>query len=235
MRFSFVIPARNESKSIGACLHSIEDASHGYPGEVEIIVVLNRCTDSTESIALASGVKVVVDNSRNLAKIRNAGARSASGEILITIDADSTMSPNMLGEVDRALLSGKYIGGGVPIRPERFSVGIFLSGLLIYCCLPPGLSAGLFWCYCCDFNAIGGFDETVVIGEDVDFARRLKAYGKRNGKRFGTLWRTHITTSCRKFDAFGDWFLLKRPWLLRRALGGKDSQLANRLFYDFER
>jgi glycosyltransferase involved in cell wall biosynthesis len=235
MKFSIVIPARDESAYIGACFDSIERAARNCEGEVETIVVLNRCTDSTADIAVSAGAKTVQDDRKNLAMIRNSGARQACGDILITVDADSTMSSNMLHEIDKALQSGRYIGGGVPIRPERFSLGIFLSGVLLMATLPLGISAGLFWCRREDFNAVGGFDENVVIAEDIDFAKRLKAHGKRNNKKFGTLRKTYITTSCRKFDKYGDWFLVKQPWLIRRALSGTDKELADRIFYDFER
>jgi len=234
VKFSIVIPARNEAANIGACLASIDSASAPYSGQVETIVVLNRCTDATETIALEHAVRIARDDSRNLSKIRNAGARMAMGDILLTIDADSRMSANMLVEVDRKLSSGKFIGGGVPIRPERLSVGIILTGLLVLAFLP-GISAGVFWCYRRDFEAIGGFDERLVIAEDVDFARRLQVYGRKEHKRFGTLWRTGIVTSCRKFDKFGDWFILKRPLMLWRAVRGRDSGISDQLFYDFQR
>jgi len=235
MKFSIIIPARNEERFLGACLDSIRAAAGSYPGEVEVVVVLNRCTDGTERIAREHGAKVISDEARNLAHLRNAGARASSGEILVTIDADSTMTPNMLTEIDRKLRSGKYIGGGVPIHPERFSLGLLASGLLILSFLPPGISAGLFWCLRSVFEAIGGFDESRVVGEDVDFAIRLKAYGKKRKQRFGTLWKTHITTSCRKFDQLGDWFLAKKPWVLWRAIHGTDTSYADLYFYDFMR
>lgn len=235
MRFSIVIPARNESHYLPACLDSIETACTPYEEDAEVIVVVNRCTDSTEEIALSRGFKTAHDESRNLSKVRNAGARQATGDILITIDADSVMSSNMLVEVDRALRSRTYIGGGVPIRPERMSAGILLSALMIYSFLPFGVSAGMFWCLRSDFDAIGGFDENLVIAEDVNFALRLKAHGKHCGKRYGTLRKAHIKTSCRKFDRFGDWFLVKQPLVLWHALRGREDGLADRLFYDFER
>lgn len=234
MRFSVVIPARNEAKYIGACLDSIRTASHSHTGQIEIVVVLNRCTDSTGAIAREYGACTVDDDNRNLAKTRNAGARHATGDVLVTIDADSRMAPNMFEEIDQALSTGKYIGGGVPIRPERLSLGIFLTGLIALSFMP-GLSAGLFWCNRTDFQAIGGFNESLRVGEDVDFARRLRAYGKRKHKRFGTLWHTHIVTSCRKFDKFGDWYFVRRPWILWRAIQGVDTGFSNTIFYDYER
>ena len=86
-----------------------------------------------------------------------------------------------------------------------------------------------------DFQAIGGFDEKWVSVEDLDFAKRLKAYGKTKGKRFGTICRSHIITSCRKFDTFGDWFLVRDPAFVRRIFTGKSQADADRLYYDFEK
>jgi glycosyltransferase involved in cell wall biosynthesis len=240
MTFSIIIPAHDEERWLGGGIAACREAQARHGGTVEIIVVLNRCTDRTEVIARAAGAVVVREDARNLAKIRNAGARVARHEVLITVDADSRMHPDTLVEVERALASGRYIGGGVPIRPERRSLGIRISALCInLMILPLGISAGLFWCWRRDFEAIGGFDERKVIAEDVDFALRLKTHGRAQGKRFGTLRRVPIITSCRKFDRFGDWFairmLLRHPLRLHRALhAGDHAALADKFFYDFK-
>jgi glycosyltransferase involved in cell wall biosynthesis len=206
----------------------------GYPGEVETIVVLNRCRDGTEEIARGRGARIVRDDRKNLAAIRNTGAQAATGEMLVTIDADSRMSANMLGEIDRALSGGRTIGGGVPIWPERLSAGIVLTGLVLLAMLP-GLSAGLFWCRREDFWALGGFDERLRVGEDVDFAKRLRTRGRVLGRPFRTLWRTRIVTSCRKFDRMGDGYMLRRPGMLWRGVHGVDEGLGDEWFYEYER
>lgn len=240
MKFSIIIPARNEAAFIGKGLAAIRRAAAGYPGEVETIVVINRCTDDTERMAVEAGAVIVREEARNLSVIRNAGARRATGEILLTIDADSVMSDNMLREIDRAIGSGRFIGGGVPIHPERMSLGIFLTALVIgLMVLPSGISAGLFWCRRSDFEAVGGFDATKTIAEDIDFAQRLKALGATRGLKYGTLWRARIITSCRKFDRWGDWFslrlLARHPIRCLRAWRGNEQEFADRIFYDFER
>mgnify|MGYP001581257347 CR=1 FL=1 len=239
MKFSVVIPARDEEHFIGKCLDSIRKATSPYPAQVETIVVLNRCTDGTERIALDWGAKVVKNEDKNLAKIRNAGARLATGDILITIDADSWMSDNMLIEIDRALQGGEYIGGGVPIIPERMSPGIWCSMVFLKMCIGlSGLAGGLYWCYRRDFEAVGGFNENLLVAEALDFAKRLKIYGRRHGKGFITLKSASITTSCRKFDHFGDWMVFKLLFFNRRelrdSLSGRNADLPNRLFYDFD-
>lgn len=235
-KFSILIPARNEEKFLPSCLDAIKAAAVPYPNQVEIIVALNRCTDRTEDIARQCGAKVVREDGRNLARIRNAAAKAATGEIIVTIDADSRMTGNMLVEIDRLLQTGKYIGGGVTIRPERWSLGIFVTVLLLAVLLFwRRVSGGLFWCLRNDFEAIGGFDENLVSLEDLDFAKRLKAYGKNKRKLFTTITKAHIITSCRKWDAFGDWYLLTNPRLVRQLLQGKSQEDANHFYYDVKR
>jgi glycosyltransferase involved in cell wall biosynthesis len=236
-RYSVIVPARDEERYIAKCLDSIRLASAPYPGQVEVIVALNRCTDRTGEIARSFGATTIEVEGKNLSLIRNAAAREATGDVLVTIDADSTMSANMLSEIERRLSSGAFIGGGVTIWPDRMSPGILISGVLIALVLlvRRGISGGLFWAYRRDFQAIGGFDESLVATEDLDFAMRLRAHGRRLGKRFGTIWGAHITTSCRKFDRLGDWFMLKNFKLVREILSGRDEPSANFYFYDFPR
>lgn len=102
----------------------------------------------------------------------------------------------------------KFIGGGTRIKPERLSLGIFASLLVIlFYALRFGLrSAGLFWRFKKDFDAIGGFNESLVTLEDLDFANRLASFGKPKRLKYGTRWKATITTSCRKFDQYGDWY-----------------------------
>jgi glycosyltransferase involved in cell wall biosynthesis len=235
-RFSILIPARNEEKYLPACLDAIRVAAEPFPDQVEIIVALNRCTDRTEEIALDHGATIIREDTKNLAKIRNAAATAATGEIIATIDADSRMSGNMLLEIDRLLRTGRYIGGGVLIWPERWSMGILTTLLLIGALLlRHRVSGGLYWCMREDFEAIDGFNEDMISLEDLEFAKRLKAHGRSKAKRFKTITKAHIVTSCRKFDIFGDWFLVRNPRLVWRILTGKSQEAADRFFYDVER
>jgi glycosyltransferase involved in cell wall biosynthesis len=235
MRISVIIPARNEESLIAGCLESIEAAARNFAGEVEIIASLNRCTDKTEEIARRYGAIIVNEDSKNLSRVRNRGAEAATGDIIVTIDADSRMTPNMLQEIDRQLAAGDCIGGGVAILPERLSLGILVSALLL---VPYGIvhriSAGLFWCMRSDFQAIGGFNDTLITLEDVDFAKRLKAHGKLRGKRFKTIMRAQIVTSCRKFDQFGDWYFIRNPRFVRRLMRGNQKE-ADSYFYEVKR
>lgn len=232
-RISLVIPAHNEAAFLPACLAAAGRAAARAGVGVETIVVLNRCTDDTETIARAAGCVIVREDAKNLSLIRNAGVAAARGEIVVTCDADSLMHADSLAEIARRLDAGRVVGGGAMVLPERWSVGILASGLaampyLIF----TGVSFSLFWCRKKDFDAIGGFDARFVSVEDVDFARRLKAHGRKTGRRWGTLWRTPLVTSCRKFDLFGDWYLFRNPAFVRRLFRGDDRAAADKFWYD---
>ncbi len=100
MRFSVIIPAHNEERFIGDCLESIAAATRHLSEEVEILVALNRCNDRTESICRNHNAVIVKENCKNLAIIRNAAARATTGDVIVTIDADSRMTVNMFEDID---------------------------------------------------------------------------------------------------------------------------------------
>jgi glycosyltransferase involved in cell wall biosynthesis len=232
-RISLIVPAHNEAAFITGCLSAARKAEQRIDAGVEIIVVLNRCTDETETIARGHGCVIVREDARNLSKIRNAGAAAATGEVIVTCDADSRMHPDSFREILRRLDSGKVVGGGAMVYPERWSLGILASVVAILPYLAfTGASFGLFWCLKRDFEAIGGFDERFVSVEDVDFARRLKKHGRASGRGWGTLLRAALVTSCRKFDQFGDWYLFKNPAFVRRVFRGDDQKAADHFWYD---
>ncbi|MBO5449845.1 MAG: glycosyltransferase [Ruminococcus sp.] len=238
--FSVVIPAHNEEKYIGKCLRAIISASkYVRPDSVEIIVVANRCTDRTCAIAKHYGARVLVNDDKCIAAVRNTGVNAASGEIVVTIDADSLMTKYSFVEIKEKLQSGKYVGGGANPRFDRMSVGIACSSLYVAVNLLPVmkknggyLSGAMFWFYKRSFEAIGGFDESLVSLEDMDFAERLCKFGRRSGLKYGTLKKSYVLTSSRKFDEFGDWYLIKNRSLTKRIFTGKDRNAADSFYYD---
>lgn len=234
LKFSIIIPAYNEEKLIGRCLDSIVAASVPYKDQVEVIVVLNRCTDRTEEIARAYNCIIVKEDRKNMSIIRNAGVKIARGEIIATIDADSQMTDNMLTEIDEKLMTGKYIGGGVKWKFERLSLGILLQGLILIPIIIKyrGVTAGILWCYKKDFDAINGFNENQRMLEDVDFGLRLKKWGQKWGKEYGTISKAQMIVSMRKADMFGDWLFFKHPKWILAYLKGNVEKHADESFYD---
>ncbi|HEN8800204.1 glycosyltransferase [Pseudomonas sp. CM25] len=97
-----VIPAHNEARRLGRCLKSVlaaarqaEQAGH----QVEILVVLDRCSDGSAAVARRHAVHTLALDAGNVGKARRAGAawmieRGASW--LACTDADSQVPPHWL-------------------------------------------------------------------------------------------------------------------------------------------
>lgn len=237
---SVIIPAHNEEKYITRCIRSVKKAAAQVSGETEIIVVCNRCTDRTAEIAEASGARVVTDESRCIAKVRNAGIAAALGEIIVTIDADNRMTKGTLREVCDLLSSGQYIGGGAPIRFERYSFPLWLNDMLCRVSFAiTGFYSGIFWAKRETFEAIGGFVDKKAM-EDVATAKLLKKHGRSLGKKYTTLKKNYLLNSTRKYDDLGDWLyfrlLVKNAGAFVKAAFGKTEgvdRLLDELFYEY--
>ncbi len=237
---SVIIPAHNEENYVERCIRSINAAALIYGGEVEIIVVCNRCTDCTAEIAQNAGARVIYNEDRCIAKVRNDGIKAARGEIILTIDCDNQMTPGTIKESVSLLKSGKYIGGGAPIRFERYSFPLWCNDIM--CRLSFGLTGlycGIFWAEKSTFDAVGGFSEKKAM-EDVDTARKIKKYGKITGKKYTVLKENHLINSTRKYDDFGDWMYFKLMFknagtFIKAAFGNKKGldALLDELFYDY--
>lgn len=235
---SIVIPAHNEERFIEACIKSIFEHCTCFKINPEVIVVLNRCTDHTGEIAARLGAKLINNDSRNLAKIRNAGIKNAKDDIIITIDADSIITKEYLSEFITNIESGKFAGGGTRVEFNRKSPGIIATKMVLdlYVQLS-GLSCGAFWFYKKFYDDINGFNENLHFGEDIDFAKRLKKYAKSKKLKYGISGK--ILTSTRKFDKYGDWYFFKLLTTGQKAVKdsvtGKDLSFVNEYFYDFNK
>src|SRR3712207_6473552 len=108
---SFIVPAHNEERLLGPTLEAIQSAAAQLRIRHELIVVDDASTDRTAEIARGHGARVVAVDVRQIARVRNAGARACSGSILIFVDADTVIS----GDVVKASLSALErgaVGGG---------------------------------------------------------------------------------------------------------------------------
>jgi len=111
-RFSVVIPAHDEAAVIGRCLASF--VGDLVPGEAEIIVVANGCTDRTADVARAfTGVSVfeLVEASKTAAL--NAGDEAATAFPRVFLDADIDVSADTLRHLASAL-EGPAAAVGAP-------------------------------------------------------------------------------------------------------------------------
>src|SRR5260221_11998151 len=126
---SFIVPAHNEERWIGRCLGSIRTTMAKLAEPYEIIVVDDASTDSTLQIAQQMGVRTIRVEHRKISAVRNAGARTACGEMLFFVDADTQVNERAVGAALAALRYGAAGGGGFfePDDPTHFWGRIFHS------------------------------------------------------------------------------------------------------------
>jgi glycosyltransferase involved in cell wall biosynthesis len=175
---SFIVPAYNEEFELPATIDAIKKAVSDC--DHEIIVVDDASADRTIEIAKAAGAKVVSVNRRQIAAARNAGARAARGDVLVFVDADTHVNSKHVAGVIDALAAGYAgggarvaIGGSVPLWAEIFTK--------IFCALyfKVNLGAGAFlFAARKHFEAVGGFDEKLFVGEEVFFSLALRKIGR---------------------------------------------------------
>ena len=172
---SVIVTTRNEEKNIQNCLESIKKQT--YPQDkIEIIVVDNNSEDKTKEIALSYTNKVYNHGPERSAQ-RNHGVSRASGKYILYLDADMSLSGNVISECVRKC---ELEGLGALYIPER----IIGDGFWIKV---RDFERSFYNATCIDavrfvrkdkFQGIGGFDETLTGPEDWDFDRRVGAVAK---------------------------------------------------------
>ncbi len=203
---SVIIPAFNEERflpeTLGHLRRSTEHLGLVLGRDVEIIVVDNASSDRTAEIALASGAKVIPVPEHNIARVRNAGASAASGDLLVFLDADTLIPEGVLSRIVRVMEEPTCLGGAVDTdyRPARPLIRAYLrSWRLIGLWL--GMAQGaLQFCRRDAFFALKGYDESIYLGEDVDFYWRLGKFAKTRGQYVRFLKDVRVVPSCRRFD-----------------------------------
>ena len=97
-RFSVIVPAYNEAAYLGRTLASLQ--AQDFLGAYEIIVVDNNSDDGTAEVARGFGVQVVYERRAGVCAARQRGAEAASGEILVSTDADTEHPSDWLRTLD---------------------------------------------------------------------------------------------------------------------------------------
>ncbi len=189
---SIIIPAHNEEKYIESCLKSIKQQKYS---NYEIIVVCDSCTDKTKQIAKKYTKKVYEIKKKNVSCARNTGARKATDDVLVFLDADCVIAPNLLVEMCSAIEQG-YIGGLTKTNSLEdlwkanmmWAIGNFFRHFYI-------TASGVFFCKA---NFFTGYDESRHLAEDTDLLLKLKKKGKLK-----YITNSYIKTSSRRLEAEG--------------------------------
>jgi glycosyltransferase involved in cell wall biosynthesis len=227
------VPTYCEEQNIGRCLESIQNQAF-EEGRIETIVVDSNSPDRTRAIAKKYADKVVNMKDRGVGKARNLGARKASGELLVFVDADTVLDSKFLEGIHEALnrSNAVYVVGTMAGLEWSGTAGNLLKflhyGLVnLISTVTAHLGFPFFPTVCCAckksaFRRVGGFDEDLAIAEDLKFSLRMGKIGKclvsRRAKAYTSLRRIRkngmIKNSYMYLSNYFKVFVLnKRPWI----------------------
>ena len=172
---SIIIPTLNEAEYIGNVLNSLQQQTR-HP--TEIIVVDAFSKDKTQQIIKKFHSVKLLQASPPVGNQRNLGARAAKGRILIFLDADTTIPPNFISQID-LLLKKRPLHIGCPwFIPQTKNPLILLIYLFFDCMfwlfqkiLPSGASTCLIISKKI-FLEMGGFASDYKF-EDIELIRRV--------------------------------------------------------------
>lgn len=224
MQITVVIPAFNEQIHLGRTLQALHTSIKGCTVPVQVIVVDNESSDATAKIAREAGAEVVPEKVHNVARVRNTGARAASGDVLVFLDADTLVPPGFLPRVAEEMSAPECCGGTADIshQPSSKIVRAYLLGWRVVGRILRMAQGAAQFCRREAFDRLGGYDESLYMGEDVDFYWRLRKLGMvkflrdvqvvASPRRFDRwpLWRTLVWTNPLFVLAFR-----KTPWAWR--------------------
>lgn len=182
MKFSIIIPARNEEEIIQESIESILKQSYQ---NFEIIISNDGSTDKTKKIVedlIKKDKRIKIlnrDKGHSASFARNKGAEIAKGEILIFLDADTYLSENTLEEIyknyekadaftincqpiNKTWMSKILSAFFVPINLEKKEYDKNSPDKPMFFCISRKA-----------YKKIGGYDEEIFYYEDEDFAERF--------------------------------------------------------------
>jgi rSAM/selenodomain-associated transferase 2 len=217
-RISVIIPTLNEETNLPAALDTAATGDN-----IEIIVVDGGSSDNTVQVARAAGF-VVLETAAGRARQMNAGAREASGEILLFLHAD-TLLPRSWDRYVRSTSSMPGVCAGAfefSLDSKRPGLGFIerAANFRSRSLQTPYGDQAVFMTRD-TFCKIGGFAE-IPIMEDLDMVRKLRRIG-----RIHTVPAQAIT-SARRWEKLGVWrtSLVNQLLLMAYFLGVSPRTLA---------
>ncbi|MBD3318962.1 glycosyltransferase [Candidatus Woesearchaeota archaeon] len=202
MTLSIIIPTLNEERYLGTLLNCL---SRQTRQDFEVIIVDGTSQDTTVKVAQRYKNRLhlaIVVTRRGVAHQRNEGVRKARFSQLLFFDADCTIANDFI-EKTLAYVKGKYTLAGAVVQfdnndwqhrlinegySQMCTFGRFTGGFLNGACIYTTKNV---------FAAIGGFDTSILVGEDHEFGIRARPHCRRG------LLPLPVMTSARRFEQVG--------------------------------
>ncbi|MBT7706386.1 glycosyltransferase family 2 protein [archaeon] len=226
IKFSIIIPARNEEEGIERAINSIQKQTHK---DFEVIISNDGSTDKTREIVeglIKKDKRIRILNrkeGRSAAFARNRGAEKANGEIIVFLDADTFLKDNFLEEINKC--KSRVDGYACDcFSSHKTIVNYALSGMTIPIIAKKKMYSKLdkdrlmFFCVTKKaYKKIGGYSEEIFYFEDEDFANKFYDAGFKSA---------FIKDTCQYFElpsTFSE-FIRQSSWIAKGLNSIKDSK-----------
>jgi len=185
-RVSVIIAAYNAEETLDAQLDALERQTADF--SFEVLVCDNGSTDGTAALTRRRMQRTphlrLIDASarRGPGAARNAGARAARAPFLVFCDADDVVADDWLALMHGSLSEAPFVSGtsrrpelnSRPENPTYFDWSLYRMPFFPYLA---GAGAGNMGIHKAVFDEVGGFDETLRTGEDLDLCWRVQLAG----------------------------------------------------------
>lgn len=200
MLLSIIIPTKNEEKYLPLLVESIKKQTFK---DYEIIVADAKSTDKTREVAASFGVRVVEGGMPGPG--RNRGAEAAKGEMLLFLDADSTLPDpnflkNSLEEMKRKnfCIAAPFYDFRDANTMDKIVSTLWNTWISLAEKLSPSATGSCIFASKAVHNKIGGFNEKIILGEDTDYVYRASKH-----YRFGVIRSARAENSPRRLHQVG--------------------------------
>lgn len=218
LSLSIIIPTLNESAFLPSLLDALSKQSRRAD---EIIVADAGSSDGTAELAKRHGARVIQGGTPAVG--RNAGAHASKGDYLLFLDADVVPPPDFIARLLTEFEQKDYeVASCLIVALDENPLDWLIcegTNLYLWITQPVSPHAPGFCILSkrAKYEALGGFDETLILSEDIDYARRARQSGK-----FGIITGARIPVSMRRIGKEGLIGLgLKYAWCEVCAFAGK--------------
>ncbi|MGR8978582.1 MAG: TIGR04283 family arsenosugar biosynthesis glycosyltransferase [Gammaproteobacteria bacterium] len=222
MKFSIIIPTLNEAQSLPACLSALEPLRP----DSEIIVCDGGSTDNTVTIARKSADHVI-ESDKGRARQMNAGAKAATGNILLFLHADTLLPENALHLLSRPLVEASAWGRfDIELTGGHFMLRV-IAQMMNWRSRLTGIATGdqAIFVNREAFASVGGFPE-IALMEDIALSTSLKKIAPP------LCLKEKAVSSGRRWEKFGITKTIMLMWNLRiRYFFGADPDILASLYY----
>lgn len=202
VKLSVIVPAYNEANYIREMLVSLKKQTFK---DFEIIVKDGESSDRTVDTVKKHADKIISSRDISVSDARNQGARYADGNVLVFVDADTVLPPNLLQRIADLMESENIVGGSCRKIPanknvldrvvyEFVNISTHLSAYLHI----GGAHGNCLFIRKNIFKRVDGFNPLIQIAEEQELVRKAMKFGK-----FVFLLDQHVIEHPRRIQEWG--------------------------------